>query len=86
MIKLFGLLDVLTGLTLTLLYFGLFKAVGVVFAIYLLFKGLVFLKSLVSILDIISGCLILLAVFGHWFVIDWVVVVWLIQKGIFSFL
>ena len=62
MIKLFGLLDILTAISLVLLYFGFFKTIGVVFAIYLLLKGLLFLKSVVSILDIISGIFILLAV------------------------
>jgi len=86
MIKVFGLLDLLTGMTLIFMYFNLLKVVGAILAIYLIIKGLLFIKNVVSIVDIICGILILFASLGYFYYLHWVVVVWMIQKGIFSFL
>ena len=84
--KLFGLLDFVTGLTLIFMYFNLLKVVGSILAIYLIIKGLLFIKNIVSMIDIICGIFILFASLGYFYYLDWVVVVWMIQKGVFSVL
>ena len=82
--KVFGVLDIIAGITLILLKFSMFEGIGWIAAIYLVIKGIIFLPNIVSVVDIVSGIFIGLAMFGIFNVISWIVAIWLIQKGIFS--
>ena len=84
LIKLFGLLDILVGLSLVLLRFDLFPIFSLIFGIYLIIKALIFIKSGISIIDLISGVIVIISFLGFFSVLSWIVVVSLIQKGLFS--
>jgi hypothetical protein len=85
-LKIFGILDLIAGVILILLKFNLVSyTIAWIFIIYLILKGLIFIKSIASILDIVSSVFMILAVYGFYNVITWIFVLWLIQKGFFSF-
>ena len=84
LVKLFGALDILTGLSIILLRFDLFVTLGLIFGIYLIIKALIFIKSGISIIDLISGIIIIISFFGFFSMLSWIVMVWLVQKGLFS--
>ena len=83
MLFVLGILDILAGLCLFLLKFGIFEWVGYIFAGYLFLKGIVFFSP-ASLIDFISGVLIILAIFGYFSFFSYVAILWLIQKGVFS--
>jgi|TARA_Y100000034_G_scaffold136972_1_gene217787 hypothetical protein len=56
------------------------------FAIYLIVKGIIFIKALSSLLDVASGILIILAIFGIVNMLTLLAAVWILQKVFFSFL
>jgi len=77
MIKLFGILDIITGIILILLfYFNITFAW--VFLIYFLIKALIFF-SLISIVDIIASLIFILALFNIHNVFTIIAAVWIIQ-------
>jgi len=82
-IKLFGVLDLFAALVLFLLGFGIWKTLGIIFGVYLILKGLVFL-SFVSMVDILTGVLMILAGSGNYINFSWVFIFWLVQKGFVS--
>lgn len=85
-IYLFGLLDILAGISLLLLKFNV-DFYGLIFASYLVVKGIIFLRYLVSIADIIAGLTFFYAIYtGHFNIVSYIVIIWLIQKGVFSFM
>ena len=85
-IYLLGLLDLLAGISLLLLKFGV-DFYGVVFASYLMVKGLLFIKNIVSAFDIISSIIFFYSLyFGYFGILFYLAAAWLLQKGIFSFL
>ena len=83
---LFGLMDILSGIFLGLSYFGFFKEVSLIFALYLLIKGIIFIKGFASWIDIITAIVFFLVIYGVQGLWVWIFVLWLIQKGFFSFL
>jgi len=91
MIKLLGIFDVASAI---LLFINLFINVKAIFlfaaAIYLIIKGLVFLKSMASLLDICAGIFFLLFYFRLNFIampyIEIFLSLFLFQKGILSVL
>lgn len=85
LIKLLGFLDVLAAINLILIKFS-FDSLAILFSIYLIIKGLVYIKDLISIVDIICGVVILMAFYGYYNIFTWLVVLWLLQKGIVSLL
>lgn len=80
-----GLLDLAAGIVLLLAKFSLFFKLGIFLGIFLIVKGLIFIKSISSIIDIISGIVLLLLVYGYGVPFYWLFSLWLIQKGFFSF-
>jgi|GEM_PF-2960553 len=88
LLQIFGLLDVVIGVSAVLMAFGLYwKAFILGAGIYLIAKGLLFIRSIASILDIAAGALLLIGLFvvlpkQVFFILALVIV----QKGIFSFL
>ncbi len=85
MIKLLGILDILTGGIFFVSYFYV-NNIFLIFPIYLIIKSLVFIKSIVSFFDILVAIFFIMAIFGNFVIIDWIFIVWIIQKGLFSLL
>ncbi len=81
-----GLLDILSGIFFGLSYFGFFKEITVIFAIYLLIKSIIFIKGFASWIDIITAIIMFLVIYGLHDIWIWIFVMWLLQKGFFSFL
>jgi len=85
MIRLLGILDILSGIMMILLkYFSLDFAW--IFVFYLGIKSLIFIKSIVSIIDLVAVFFFILALFGIYNILTLVFAVWIIQKGFFSLL
>ena len=86
-IYLFGIMDFLSGILLVLASFNFhIWSFSWIFAIYLIIKGLIFIKSFTSLIDIICGILIILAIFDIVNFLTWIAAFWLFQKSFFSFL
>ena len=85
MIKLLGSLDILTGIFLILLNFGLFNWVVVVLLIYLLIKSLSFFGDILSIIDL--AIIIMVSIFIFMGNLSFILVIggiYLISKGFYS--
>lgn len=85
LMKLFGLLDLLGAIFIILLKWNIGVEIGLVIAVLLGIKALIFLKDWASIVDLISVAVLILAVFGNYFSFSWIFSVWLLQKSFFSF-
>lgn len=85
LVKILGLFDVLAGISLILVKFG-FNGLAILFSVYLILKGLVYIKDLISVADIICGVAVILAIYGYFNIFSWLVALWLLQKGIISLL
>ncbi len=83
-LKLLGIMDIIAAIAMVLAHYGLGLSFGLVFAIYLLIKGVAFLPSFVSIMDLICGLFLFLSLVDVNFFFYWVFVLWLLQKGFFS--
>jgi len=80
-----GIFDLLAGIFIAGYMFFHIK-IAWIFGLYLVIKGIVFIKDVASVVDLIAGIVFFLVYFG---VFSWslvFVVVWLLQKGIFSLL
>lgn len=86
-IILLGLLDAIIAISSILRGYGLYaKWMVVAFSLYLIVKGVIFIKSAASILDIIAGALLFIGLFADLpIVVFWIIGAYLLQKGIFSF-
>ncbi|MBI4155039.1 hypothetical protein HY498_03065 [Candidatus Woesearchaeota archaeon] len=84
-LQLFGVMDILSGIVLGLNYFGYFKEIGLIFALYLLIKSIIFIKGFASWVDLLTFIVFLLVIYGSYGMWVWIFVLWLLQKGIFSF-
>ena len=88
LIYLFAIMDFVAGILLILFSFNI--AIGGntnwIFGIYLITKGVIFIKSITSLLDIVSGILIILAIYGIVNTLTWIAAFWLLQKAFVSFL
>ena len=84
-LKLLGIFDILAGISLILLNVNLplMKFVWI-FAIYLIIKGIVFIKDIGSLIDLVAGIFIILAIYNILTSFSWIFVIWLIGKGFFS--
>ena len=83
-VKILGLLDLLAALSILLLRFNAVKTMAFALGIYLIIKGIIFIKSVTSVLDIAAGAIILIAFYGYFNILTWVAAVWLVQKGVIS--
>ena len=87
LIYFFGIMDLMARMIMILFSFNIiFANLGWMFGIYLVLKGIIFIRSLTSLVDIVAGILIILAVFGIINILTWIAAFWLLQKGFFSFL
>jgi len=79
-----GLLDILAACSFLFLKFGFMESFAVFFMFFLIIKGVLFIKNIVSILDIVCGVFLILAYFDVFNIVSWICFVWLLQKGVFS--
>jgi len=86
LLKLFGIMDMLAWISLILFQFGWYKNLLLIFAIYLIIKGLLFLPGLASIMDISIGVFFMIAFFGTFSIFTWILFMFLIQKSVLSLL
>ena len=84
LIQILGILDIISGLVIILMKFGLFKEVGLILSILLAIKAIIFIKDISSVLDLITAVFFFLAAIGIYFSFSWVFAIWLFQKGFFS--
>ncbi len=84
LVKLLGLIDILSAVMVALLIFGVKSSLILILACYLIVKGVIFF-SYASILDMIAALIIFYAYLNpvHWVVLG-LLTVWLLQKGIVS--
>lgn len=84
LVKLLGLIDILTAVMVALLIFGVKSPLVLVFAGYLIVKGVIFFSS-ASVLDLVAALIIFYAYLNPVnFVILGLLAIWLLQKGIIS--
>ncbi|MBU1204031.1 MAG: hypothetical protein KKG60_03115 [Nanoarchaeota archaeon] len=84
MLKIFGFLDLITGVSVLLTKVGLGREIVIFCSLVVLVKSLVFIKSPVSWADIVSVFIIFAAIGGWFWIGTWIAAIWLIQKGVFS--
>lgn len=83
LLKLLGVLDLLSALVLIFLKFGFGVSLAWFCVFYLFVKSVIFF-GWISIFDIFSGAVIIFSIFGGYGVITWVVFLYLLQKAILS--
>lgn len=84
LLKFLGLLDILSAVVILILKFGFFVDFGLLLAIFLALKSIIFIKDVASIIDLITAVFFFLAAIGYYFSFTWIFAVWLLQKGLFS--
>lgn len=85
-IKLFGVLDMISAILLILLKYGIGETFAYFFAGYLILKGLLFFGGINTLFDFAAGVLLILAAQGIYSLLYWIVIIWLFQKSIISLL
>ena len=83
-IKLFGILDIVSAFLLILLKYHVGETLALFFAGYLIIKGLIFFGGINTFFDLTAGVLLILATQGVYSLFYWIVILWLFQKGIVS--
>lgn len=84
LVKLFGLLDIVSALILILLTYGIGESLAYIFAGYLILKGLLFFGGINTFFDLAGGVILILAAQGIYSLAYWIVILWLFQKGVLS--
>lgn len=84
-LKLMGLMDILSVLILLLFKYGIISQKFVIIAtIYLAIKGIIFFRNVVSLADFGVAVIFVLALFGVYNVLTWIAMIWILQKAILS--
>lgn len=84
--KIFGFFDLITILMMILLqYSGLPWRVAIIFAAYLIIKGIIFKGDFASMMDIIIGIYIIIMPIFSWKFLTIVLAIYLGQKAVISF-
>ena len=84
--KILGMMDIFSGLLILILKFGFFQDIGLIFALYLAVKSMIFIKDFASVIDLVTALFFFLAAVGFYFSFTWIFSIWLLQKGIFTFI
>ena len=82
---LLGILDLIVAISLFGLQFGWFSVLAIPSIIYLLVKGIVFIKDPFSIIDIIIAVYIILLLIGIKTFITYIFILYLLYKFFFAF-
>jgi hypothetical protein len=84
-VKLLGVMDLLSAVAVILLHYDLLGwRIGFLFVAYLIIKGWLFREDINSIMDILCGIYMFVMLFGLTTFISWVVAIYLFQKAVFS--
>lgn len=84
-LKLMGLMDLLSIAVLLLFRYGVVsQKVLIIAAIYLMIKGILFFKNIVSLIDFGVAIIFALALFGVYNVLTWIAIIWILQKAALS--
>ena len=83
-VKLFGALDLLAGIFLVLLKWGIGMKIGLVLGVLLGIKALIFFSNWASVVDMVCVFILVLASLGYYFSFSWLFALWLFQKAFFS--
>lgn len=86
LLKFLGMMDILSGIALFFTHLGVIKYLMLLFIIYLIIKGLIFLPDVASIIDIIVGLYSILVLLGLNVKLTFVIIFYLILKGLFCFI
>lgn len=88
MLYLLGILDIISGIWIIVLNYGLgLSAIGGLLAGYLILKGVFFRENFMSYVDLFCGAFMLFILFGMQTKFLYLIpAVYLMQKGIISFL
>ncbi len=84
LMKILGLVDLVSGVIILVLKFGFFQEIGLLLSIILGIKSIIFIKDIASIIDLITAVFFCLASLGFYFSFTWMFSIWLLQKGFFS--
>ncbi len=80
----FGLLDLVAAIMMLLVRWNIGKTLGLIMALYVVVKSLVFIKDMASVVDLLAGIFFVLALFDYYNIITYILVLWLLQKGVVS--
>ncbi len=83
-VKALGIMDLLVGIAFILAQWSFGYYIGLVLAIYVIIKALIFITDFASIIDLIGGIYLLLIIFGIHQIFAVVFLLWFLQKGFFS--
>ena len=83
-VKFLGVMDIIAGITFILAQWNFGYYVGLILAIYIVIKSLIFITDFASIIDLIGGVYLLLIIFGIHEIFAVVFLLWFVQKGFFS--
>ena len=86
MIKLFGLLDLLTAVFLILAQWDIGLSIAMILAGYLILKALIFITDWASWIDLITAGYMFLVIYDIHSAFSLIFVLWLLQKSFFSLL
>lgn len=67
-------------------YAGISQFFLIAVVIYLMAKGIIFFRNIVSLLDFGVAIIFALALFYPYNILTWVALVWVLQKSVFSLL
>ncbi len=84
MIKLLGIMDLVTALMFILVQWDIGIKIGIFCAIYLIVKSIIFISDFTSWVDLVAGIYLFLILFGIHSAFSVVFIIWLLQKGFFS--
>ena len=84
LVKILGLADILAGVMVALLTFGIKSSLVLLLACYLIVKGVIFFSK-ASVVDMMIALIIFYAYLNqvHW-IVTTIIAIWLLQKGILS--
>jgi len=85
-VKLFGLMDLFAALIFILAQWNIGIKWGVILAIYLIVKSIIFIADIASIIDLITGIYLVLVILNIHSAFSAIFIIWLLQKGFFSLL
>ncbi|MEK6856813.1 MAG: hypothetical protein AABX49_02240 [Nanoarchaeota archaeon] len=84
MLKLLGVLDLITAVFFILAQWDVGLGVAEVLAFYILIKSILFFGDWASFIDLLSGAYLLLLVYDIHSAFSLVFILWLLQKSFFS--
>jgi len=85
-VKLFGILDLVSAIVLFGLQFNLLESLAIPVIVYLLAKGIMFIKDPLSIIEIVIALFIIVLLMGVKTHLTYLFIVYLLYKALISFM